>query len=173
MHAHAWICMHIHAYACTCACKCIPMHAYACICMRGDPMGGASGGFTKQNERFRPELLILSSKSGGCIHAYVCMHIHAYACICACICIHMHAYACVEIPWGAQVVVLLSKMKGSGLNCSFYQAIVAGVYGHAYACISMHMHADAYAYAYVHTYARICMHMHAWKSHGGRKLWFY
>ncbi len=64
--------------------------------------------------------------------------------------------ACVEIPWGAQVVVLLSKMKGSGLNCSFYQAIVAGVYGHAYACISMHMHADAYAYAY------ICTHMHAY-----------
>ncbi len=47
------------------------------------------------------------------MHAYA----HAYACICACICIHMHAYACVEIPWGAQVVVLLSKMKGSGLNC--------------------------------------------------------
>ena len=68
-------------------------------------MGGASGGFTKQNERFRPELLILSSKSGGCIHAY--------------------------------------------------------------ACISMHMHAYAHAYAY------ICMHMPAWRSHGGRKLWFY
>ena len=30
--------------------------------------------------------------------------------------------ACVEIPWGAQVVVLLSKMKGSDLNCRFYQA---------------------------------------------------
>ncbi len=90
------------------------------------------------------------------MYTCICMHIHAYACICACICIHMHAYACVEIPWGAQVVVLLSKMKGSGLNCSFYQAIVAGVYGHAYACISMHMHADAYAYAY------ICTHMHAY-----------
>ena len=105
--------MHMHT---------VGYRTYACICMRGDPMGGASGGFTKQNERFRPELLILSSKSGGCIHAYVCMHIHAYACICACICIHMHAYACVEIPWGAQVVVLLSKMKGSDLNCRFYQA---------------------------------------------------
>jgi len=104
------------------------MHTYACICLRGDPMGGASCGFTKQNEGFRPELFILPSNSGGCIRTCICMHIHAYACRCLCICIrtyvctHMHAYACVEIPWGAQVVVLLSKMKGSDLNCRFYQA---------------------------------------------------
>ena len=29
--------------------------------MRGNPMGGASCGFTKQNEGFRPELSILPS----------------------------------------------------------------------------------------------------------------
>ncbi len=30
-------------------------------------------------------------------------------------------------PMGAQVVVLLSKMKGSGLNCRFYEAKVGGL----------------------------------------------
>ncbi len=53
------------------------------------------------------------------------MHGHAYACIS----MHMHAYPWICMhgnPMGAQVVVLLSKMKGSALNCSFYEVKVGG-----------------------------------------------
>ena len=64
-------------------------------------------------------------------YAWICMDMHTYPCICmhmhayACICMHMHAYPCIRMrgyPMGPQVMVLLSKMKGSDLNCRFYQA---------------------------------------------------
>ncbi len=54
------------------------------------------------------------------------MHIHGYVCIY----MHMHAYPCIRMrgdPMGAQVVVLLSKIKGSGLNWLFYEAKVGGL----------------------------------------------